>query len=190
MKYKAIFVFFSFLLLVSLSTCQNKKAQEYLSTEQSTFFVNDASHLYFKNVRAYYYNEKPGPGPNTAERMNLYRLRKFSDTSDRPILYPIIVDNWIKDEAYLFIEGNDYNRGFKNPLTVLAIEANDTTTLELTRPTMDMQLTFTESLATSLEAGQELLVLDSTGTAVPIFTNKQDQLNFLTTIKDYKKLTE
>lgn len=141
-------------------------------------------------MRAYYYDENPGPGPNTAERMNLYRLRKFSDTPDRPILYPIIVDNWIKDEAYLFIEGNDYNSGFKNPLTILAVEVNDTSTLELTRPTIEMQLTFAELLATRIEAGQELLVLDSTGTAIPIFKDKQDQLNFLTTIKDYKKLTE
>lgn len=198
MKYKSFFVFFCFVLLVSLSTCQNDSshAMHYVATttettaEQSSFFVNDASHVYFKNVRAYYYDEKPGPGANSAERMKLYQLRKFSDTPDRPILFPVIVDNWIKDEAYLFIEENEYVGGFKKPLTVLAIEAKDTSTIELTRPTMDAQLAFAELLKTRLEADQVLLILDSMGTATPIFTDKQDQLNFLTTLKDYKKLTE
>lgn len=194
MKYKPFFVFFCFVLLLSLSTCQNASSEEGSSAEtaaeRSPFFVNDASHLYFKNVRAYYYDEKPGPGANSAERMKLYQLRKFSGTSDRPILFPVIVDNWIKDEAYLFIEENGYVGGFKKPLTVLAVAAKDTSTIELTRPTMNTQLAFAETLQANLEAGQALLVLDSMGTAVPIFTDKQDQLNFLTTLKDYKKLTE
>lgn len=194
MKYKPFFVFFSFVCLVSLSTCQNSPDQEDPSPEttadRSPFFVDDASHLYFKNMRAYYYDESPGPGNSNADRMNLYQLRRFSNTSDRPILYPLIVDNWIKDEAYLFIEKNAYRGGFKDPLTVLAIEANDTSLLELNRPNMKTQLDFAILLEARLEAGQDLLVFDSTGVAVPIFADKQDQLNFLTTLKDYKKLTE
>lgn len=190
MKYKSFFILFSVLYFLSFASCQKNTAEADKNVEQSPFFVDDASHLYFKNMRAYYYDESAGPGANNTERMNLYKLRKFSTTLDRPILFPVIVDNWVKDEAYLFIEKNAYRGGFKDPLTVLAIESMDTTSIELTRPNINTQLEFAELIEARLNNEQDLLVLDSAGVSVPLFVDKQDRLNFLTALKDYQKLVE
>jgi hypothetical protein len=139
-------------------------------------------------MRLYYYQDSLAPGGKPSERMNIYKLRNFADTKDRPILYPLIIDNWIKDEAYLFLKTNHYPIG--EPITVLAIQEQDTTQVSLARATPDLQLALAQQIADFLEADQSIFVLDTAKQAVPLFQNRNDRRHFLTTVKDYRRLTE
>lgn len=146
--------------------------------------VDDASHLYFKNMRAYYYDQETGP----AEGTDLYRLRKITSQPSNPMLIPVIVDNWLRDEAYLLVETNDYQEGFAEPLTIGYIEGTDTTRMPLHEPGMPGQIKFARALAPLLEAKQDLLIQTAGENWAPIFGDPRDRLHFLTTLRDYNRL--
>lgn len=76
------------------------------------FKVTQNQTLYFKNIRAYFYEkeevEKSG--------MDVYRFKKLMNESDVEV-YPIIVHNWRFDEVYILFE----ERSSKKPLDSLVI---------------------------------------------------------------------
>jgi hypothetical protein len=139
-------------------------------------------------MRSYYYTESLAPGGKPSQRMNIYQLRKFSESKDYPLVIPRIVDNWFEDEAYLFLEANEYP--LASPLTLYTVEAQDTSMLKLERPSPAAQWAMAEELAKALEQETSILVLNENGEREPIFTKKADRLAFLTTVKDFRRLTE
>ncbi|MEL6926847.1 MAG: hypothetical protein AAFO94_22595, partial [Bacteroidota bacterium] len=98
--------------LGGLLSCEVPSAQKEFTGDKQ-FRTTDPSRLYFSNMRSgSYFNRRK---PNT--KVDLYTLRKFSREKERPILYPIIVNNWLQDEAYVFIERNQYD-AFKDSLKI------------------------------------------------------------------------
>jgi len=71
-----------------------------IDSQDSLLAINDASRLYFKNVRQPYYDLD---GRKDA-KMNVYRLGKRVISEDDPVLNVAIIINRIKDEAYLYVE--------------------------------------------------------------------------------------
>jgi hypothetical protein len=72
-----------------------------ISVDQISYLaIDDASRLYFKNVRQPYYDRE---GRDDA-KMNIYRLGKRMTEDDNPNLNVAIIINRIKDEAYLYVE--------------------------------------------------------------------------------------
>jgi len=72
-----------------------------VSVDQDSYLaIDDASRLYFKNVRQPYY-DREGRGD---AKMNIYRLGKRILNEHEPILNVAIIINRIKDEAYLYVE--------------------------------------------------------------------------------------
>ncbi|HKK74874.1 MAG TPA: hypothetical protein VJ953_07380 [Saprospiraceae bacterium] len=188
MKYSTFFVAVIFLSLLSLFSCENPATEGSQSDTENPFFVRDPNHIYFKNVRSYYYTESLAPGGKPSERMNVYQLRKFTDTKERPLIYPKIIDNWIEDEAYLFLEGNDYPMAI--PLTLFVAEGRDTSIIRMERPTPEVQWATAQKITEALEAERSLFILNEAREREPIFEQKTDRLAFLTTIKDFRRLTE
>lgn len=150
------------------------------------FHTTPPSQLFFKNVRSvYYYHER-----RHGKEADLYRLRKWAMTRKRPILYPVIVNDWMKDEAYLFLEPNDFEGGFSDDFRIAL--AGDTTgqqwALELR--TVENQLAYAEVLLEQLKKEQELVILDAKGTWRPFMSESKDRLHFMITMTDYLRLTE
>jgi len=89
----------SSLIFVFIISFFNEKRP--VSGNQTSYLaIDDASRLYFKNVRQPYYDRE---GRDDA-KMNIYRLGKRAILDDEPHLNVAIIINRIKDEAYLYIE--------------------------------------------------------------------------------------
>lgn len=90
------------LTLLVFSACNPDKNTKVDQTTIS-FKTNDASKLFFKNLRQTYYDKEE----MEAARLEVYRLRKRVRTTERPVINLAIVNNWRYDEAYLLLEPNE-----------------------------------------------------------------------------------
>ncbi len=150
------------------------------------FRTTPPSLLYFKNMRSAYYEMAEQAGT----RIEKYRLRKYAESDQRPILYATIANNWMQDEAYLLLEPNAFLRRAPAPLEVLWRSADSTGVLTPDRPGLPHQYGFARELADRLQAGRELFIIDDRRDTVPLFADFGDRTHFLTTLRDYEKLTE
>ncbi len=67
---------------------------------RSAFGYTTPSHLYFKNMRSFHYNEET----RQKQGLSIYRLKKLENSPVEPNIKPAIYINWLKDEAYLMFE--------------------------------------------------------------------------------------
>lgn len=178
-------IFFYLLFGVSfLWTCESNNSPKAFTGDRQ-FQTTDPSRLYFKNIRsiAYYRTRK------LHSEIDIYQVRKFSRTDKRPIIYPQILDNWLDNEAYIFVEKNAFSK-FASPLTIKSESDSLSTTFEIDVFNKKNQYEFATSIFNSLNKGQELSVKTKEEGFVPIFQNYQDKSNFMMTIRDYYRLIE
>ncbi len=174
-------------LLIYVTICfgcqKNDKPKTFTGDKQ--FKTTDPSRLYFNNIRStsYYSSRKR----NT--KIDIYKARKSAQTDKRPILYPMIVDNWLDNEAYLFLEKNKYSK-FADPLTIKAERDTILQTFVIDVFNKKNQYAFAENIYNSLNDRQTLSVKTKDGTFVPILQNYQDKTNFVMTLNDYFRLIE
>jgi len=174
-------------LLICLSflwTCESNKPPKAFNGERQ-FQTTDPARLYFKNIRsvAYYRTRK------LHSEIDIYQVRKFSRTDKRPIIYPQILDNWLDNEAYIFVEKNAFPK-FASPLTIKAESDSLSMTFDIDIFNKKNQYEFATNIFNSLKKGQELSVKTKEEAFVPIFQNYQDKSNFLMTMRDYYSLIE
>ncbi len=185
-KHQPIFSL-SVFLIVMIHACQPAPSEQGIkSAGQSRFSTTPPSHLYFKNIRSTFYELTTQPGT----RIDLYRYRRFSQTTDRPILYPLIVDNWMEDEAYLAIRPNDYEGGFSDTLQVFWSASDSSGVYRLESARWEDQYRLAMQLDESLKQRHKLEIRTSEGRIVPIFETRGDRDHFQTTIRDFQRLTE
>ena len=182
--------FFWFAILIGFIWigCEQPEAQK-VFTGDKQFRTTDPSRIRFHNVRSvYYYRERA-----KHTKMDIYKLRKFEMTKKRPVLIPVIINNWMKDEAYLFFENNLYPY-FTDTITIKYQQQTDSTTAEgfYTLPLRNkkFQYEFGGHLFESLTRGDKLFLKNSQKEFVPIYDDPKDKAAFITTIKDYYRLTE
>lgn len=153
---------------------------------KTIFHTTPPSQLYFKNIRSTsYYSER-----KKHSEMDIYRLRKFSTTRKRPILYPLIIQNWLEDEAYLFVEPNDYLYNFADKLPIRWLEEGKEQQLTLPYRGKEEELAFAEAIYQALLAGHQLEIKVIDHGWVPLFKDGGDRQHFLITMRDYLRLTE
>ena len=181
---KCLFSFFVCLLFIS--ACTSPEPQKEFTGDRQ-FRTTDPSRLYFNNIRStdYYRNRKPGT------RIDLYRHRKLSFKDDRPVLHPVIVNNWMKDEAYIFIEKNAYRNGWSDTLTVRWSQGDTLSgTYELPLGTRPAMYEFAGKIYGAMKDKQQLQVKDKFGNFTPILSDGTDRSAFQMVMRDYYKLTE
>ena len=149
------------------------------------FRVSQPSRLYFANVRtSSYYLERP-----RGTELEVYRLRQFSQTAKRPLLIPVIVQAYLKDEAYVFVRPNDFP-GIASPLRVDFRGADTAGTLALAVPTKPNQVAFAEALRRSIRRGDSLAVHLEGDARAPVYPTRAERGLFLTVMRDYDALTD
>lgn len=164
--------------------CEGGQRKEPFSGDPA-FRVSQPSRLYFANVRSNsYYFERPG-----GTELELYRLRRFSQTAKRPTLVPVIVQAYLKDEGYLFMRHNDYP-GIASPLAVDFAGADTSGTYTLAVPSRPLQLAFAEDLRRSILRGDSLKLHLAGGGRIPIYETRAERGLFLTVMRDYDGLTD
>jgi len=178
-KYIYLLLCISFFL-----ACESNKSPKKITGDRQ-FQTTDPSRLYFKNIKsvAYYRTRK------RHSEIDIYQVRKFSRTNKRPILYPQILDNWLDNEAYIFIEKNAFPK-YASPLTIKATKDTLSTIFEIDIFNKKNQYEFVENIYQALKNRAELSVKTKEESFVPIFQNYQDKSNFMMTIRDYYRLIE
>lgn len=179
-------LYFFVSILVFFAACTNggddRKPRE---RKAGVYGTTSPSQLYFKNMRSSYYYREPSPQKNT----DIYRLRKFAQTSKRAIVYPVIVNNWIEDEAYLFLRKNDYP-GLKEPLRFTCQSDSSSTQFKLAVPNKKEQYDIAEQLYECIAEGSKLYVHLAEGDSTLLYDDVRDRNNFIRVMKDYYRLIE
>lgn len=186
MKMQFITLSFTISIFFLISACQVPEPQK-VYTGEKQFRTTDPSRLYFNNIRSTDYYRKR----KTNTEIDLYTHRKLSYVDSRPIIQPILVNNWLENKAYIFIEKNDFKEGWSDTLTV-AWSVNDSLggyyiLDNLTRPKMYV---FAGQLYEALLSKQELKIKDKKGTFYPIMLEAYDRKAFMITMRDFYRLTE
>lgn len=172
-----------FLICMACSPDSNEHQK---GTGDRRFRTTPPSLLYFKNMRSTQYTVDEQP----KSRIELYRLSKFETTSRYPVLYPVIANNWLEDEAYLFLQPNEWKAGFLSPLTLSQDTAWSSAALQLQPPTPQRQYELSLLLYESLKQGEVWYAAAADSTFAPLFADGDERAYFLTTVRDYLKLTD
>ncbi|MEM9922113.1 MAG: hypothetical protein AAF990_28675 [Bacteroidota bacterium] len=171
------------LFILAFIACDNPQPQE--TSGEKIFRTTDPSRLYFRNIRStHYYHERQESG-----NMDIYRLRRYSKVKKRPVLRPVIVNNWMQDEAYVLVEDN----GFEQIATPYAISVEKDTSLApvvLTNPGKQGQYDFAASVFKWLREGHDLQIRLKDGGSASLFSNYEDKNNFIMVMNDYYRLTD
>lgn len=174
------------ILCMLLSACGGQEAQTGGNAASPKYRTTAPSLLYFKNMRSTYYEMIEQPGTRT----ELYRLRKFDKATQEPILIPVIANNWLKDEAYLMLEPAGFGEAFASPLTIRWETQSDSGLYRLQPATAARQQEMALQLYEHLKAGRQLNALAADSTWVPLFAGRDSRNYYLTTVRDYLRLTE
>jgi hypothetical protein len=175
-----------FSISILFAACTSPEPQKEFTGDRQ-FRTTDPSRLYFNNIRSTsYYRSKYKPA-----NADLYRNRKLSFNNKRPIIHPVIVNNWMSDEAYIFIEKNEYLEGWSDTLTVRWSQ-NDSIGGEylLPIPSRPEMYAFAGKLYAAMKEGKDLETKNAKGEFVPLLKNQEDRTAFQVTMRDYYRLTE
>ena len=155
------------------------------ATGESRFHTTPPSLLYFKNMRSTRYTMKE----QAKSRIELYRHKQFGPAGEGPAVYPIIANNWLQDEAYLFFERGKGPATLQEPLAF----ASDTTGKELTRlqgPQPGQQYELAMKLYEGLKNKKQWYIEQQDGQFTPLYHEGNQRAAFLATLQDYLKLTD
>ena len=153
----------------------------------SQWRTTQPSRLYFANMRQSQYYHERGRGT----RIDTYRHRKFSNSTKRPLIIPTIIDKWMEDEAYIFLRRNDYP-DYSNYITLQWRTAQDSVlgSYELQRQSRQKQYELAGEIYDQLLQEHKIYVLQADSTYARMYADKDDRQAYLTTMKDYYRLTE
>jgi hypothetical protein len=175
------------LALCFLIACQvDNASSESPKTEKSPYHTTAPSLLFFKNMRSTYYTMEE----QAKSRIELYRHARFQENNQRPLLIPVIANNWMEDEAYLFLEKAPYQNGYANPLTIRLVSGEGEEEIQLAPANVDNQYALSIKLYESIKASNSIMVKDSSGQWVGVLEEKSDRMYYTTTVRDFLKLTE
>lgn len=171
------------ILGISLLACQSDKAQT-ISVDDIDFMTNDASEIFFKNVRQSYYDKQE----IKAAGMDVFRMADRNETADYPLIHLAIAYNWRNDQAFLMVEPNDK---ITNPeafeIWRVHPERQDTAIIRYAMGNMRDQVAFAHRLFQAINTEDQLVWFDGRS-AVPIFDKFDDREVLRKTILDYYKL--
>ncbi len=172
--------------LVICAACGGTAERQPTGTGERRYRTTPPSLLYFKNMRSANYTVAEQP----ESRIELYHLNKYSFNPGEPTLYPVIANNWLEDEAYLFLKTNSWRQGFHDPLTVSQDTAWSGSLFTLQPPTPGQQYELALTLYESLKEGEAWYVAAADSTFAPLFSDADERVYYLTTVRDYLKLTD
>lgn len=147
------------------------------------FEIRDDAELFFRNVRQIYYDRSSPDGTWQAYRFS----NQFGN--DKPAIFPVIVINWLNDEAYLLIQSND----LLSDEEFLSVVINDinlfkTDTVTLNQRGRERMLEFGSRLYEAILSNHEIYVQIKDG-FMPILNQEEEREAFRITMSDFYRLT-
>ncbi len=171
---------------VGLFACDTPKPQkEYTGKRQ--FRTTDPSRLYFKNMRSAYYFRSRRPN----SKKDIYKLKKSSKDIDRPLLEPTIINDWMNDMAFVFMEKNKYKYfPDDDDLNILWQHADSTGNFVWKSLTKEAQFEFAGAIYDGLLKGYNMSMISAKGDTIPFLDVHQDRKHFAVVMRDFYKLTQ
>lgn len=105
------------MLLLLCNACNPDKSKQ-IAKKALNFSTNDASELFFKNIRQSYYHTERKKGTN----LKVYRHKDYDDCQeDQCRMKIVVVHNWQNDLAYALLELSDlHQEEMGDSLTVIS----------------------------------------------------------------------
>lgn len=173
------------LVLVLLFSCQ-PVAKTPAPPADARFRTTPPSKLYFNNIRSTAYTMTS----DEATQTNHYQLRKWPDTGSTPFLLPVIIDNWLYDQAYLQLNWIAIEEQPTPPFRIRAFNSSNEQYFSIEDWTWKGQYDLGQQLYYALLKGQQLQLIKSDSSLVPLFGDDETKSLFRITFQDYQKLTE
>lgn len=170
------------LILLTGFSCKIDRDKK-VDREKFTFTMGDDSELFFRNTRQIFYDRYSPDGTWQA-----YRFSERYKGNDRPLIIPVIVINWLEDEAYLLIESNEALASEDEIRVIISNPQQKTDTLVLRERGMARMLEFGSQLYEALQYNSKIMVLNH-NEYVPVLMEETDREMFRITMSDFYRLT-
>lgn len=172
-----IFLFSALGLVVVLSFFNSYRADN--TGQDRTFRVADADRLYFLNVRGLSYDREVRKDAG----MTLFRHGKRKEDEESPLFFPLIIQNPIKDEAYIYFEllNEEY------PVKIFAKSAESVDSVEFSNGNNLDHLDLMIKIKPWIEADYEFELAIS-GKRYPLWSDEKEIDVLKTVIEDYFRL--
>ncbi|MCG8318915.1 MAG: hypothetical protein MI921_05400 [Cytophagales bacterium] len=180
-NYKFPAALMMFCLLFVQCVVDNEKI---IDKDKPSYKTTDPSELFFKNVRALYYDREE----MTESKLEVYRIKTRSRDTDVPQLNLAIVLNWRFDEAYILLEPGNQLADIKNITLVWEGEGFEGSE-EFSVGNKDTQFTITAVIYEHILKEHKLYWLNQ-GQKIPLLRSKQDREAFRITMFDFYQLVE
>jgi len=174
---------FFFLILFSFA-CNPDKSKS-IDTENLVYKSNDASKLFFRNVRASYYDKQTLP----QAKIDVYRMKDRNLTEDYPVLNLALVNNWLEDEAYIIVEPNSF---YSVGDTIRVAWKDNNLGLQKANfiyGNKDNHTRFADKIYQNL-LDLESMEIEAGGETYPLFSRNEDREIFRKTMVDFYRLVQ
>ncbi|BDD00422.1 hypothetical protein PEPS_27020 [Persicobacter psychrovividus] len=165
-------------------SCEHKTRE--VNIDRLAFDTNDATVLFFKNVRRAYYTMED----RQDAKAHIFRLQDWEDLDQPTHLQTAIIHQWTLGKAYVFLEskhGIDVSKPFQ--VNWQKAQTNEQGILEYTVGNAQEQAIFLTKLYQLLQQEASLTV-DIDQKKEPLFGSKDGQDLFRKTMIDYYRLIQ
>jgi len=177
-------ILFSLVILLFLWACNPDKNRKVDQTTIS-FATNDATKLFFKNVRRTYYEVEE----MEAAKMEVYRLNKRVLSQERPIINLAIVNNWRFDEAYVMLEPNNLLDLANLTLTWKNPETDTRGEIVFENGNKETYVAFADQVYEQIQLGSQFTT-EVQGVQYNVLEQSEDREAFRITMVDYYRLVQ
>jgi hypothetical protein len=175
--------FFCFVMLIILPGCKIDRKKP-VDRDKFTFKVSKDSFLFFRNVRQIYYDFQDLP----QAKWYAYRLSDRSKNAGTPVLTPVIVVDWLRDESYVLLEPNEF---LQSEITFKIREKNSAGKFfeySLAQRGRENMLEFASKIYEGIMDENEMYI-NASNRWHPLFADDEDKDNFRIVMADYYRLT-
>ena len=174
-------ILISFGLLLTQCVVDNEKI---IDKHKPQYKTTDPSELFFKNVRALYYDKEE----MTEAKLEVFRIKTWSSDDESLLLNLAIVLNWRFDEAYILVEPGEQLTGVKNFTLVWEDEGVDKSE-EFILGNKDSQFTIATAVYEHILKKHKIYWLNQ-GKKIPLFQSEKNREAFRVTMFDFYNLVE
>ncbi len=170
------------LTLIFLTGCQSNSVKRE-RTGNDRFKTTAPSFIYFKNIKSIKYQTNRSP----KTQLDYYRPKLFMNSNNIPVIYPIIIHNWLEDESYLSFEKKNIGEKAK----ILVNQAVGDTIL-LDWPSKDYleQLEFVSQLENTLNSEKNIFIQELGKEKITLSYSLAERTSFRAILQDFLNLTE
>ncbi len=157
-----------------------------VNLSEPKYKTTDASELFFKNVRAIYYDREE----MLEAKLDVYRLKQFTIPDSHAFIKLAIVMNWIKDEAYVLVEAGSGSKPVKQLKIKWVDQANNLSGVKsFDLKNKDQFFIFTGAIYDHILNNHQVVVVEK-DKEIALFPDNKEREAFRTTMYDFYNLVE